>query len=66
MAFTTMQDFKLIRGEDTVKDYQFNKMVINHRFCATYGILSFAGGEVKMSNVAAVACVAWMGSTPSN
>lgn len=44
LAFVPADQFKLLSGEDALTDYQFNKMVIHHRFCSTCGIHSFAGG----------------------
>ena len=51
LAFTPAENFKLLSGEGATTEYQFNKHVIHHLFCATCGIQSFARGErggVKM------------------
>ena len=45
LAFMPKESFKLISGEDATTEYQFNKHVIHHLFCATCGIQSFARGK---------------------
>jgi hypothetical protein len=45
LAFAPGSQFTLERGEDALTDYQFNKKVIHHLFCASCGIRSFARGE---------------------
>jgi hypothetical protein len=44
LAFVPTEQFKLLSGEDSLTDYQFNKNVIHHLFCSTCGIKSFARG----------------------
>lgn len=44
LAFIGQGDFKLLAGEDSLTDYQFNKHVIHHLFCKVCGIKSFARG----------------------
>ena len=44
LAFVPAQKFKLVAGEKATTDYQFNKHVIHHLFCATCGIESYAKG----------------------
>lgn len=44
MAFTPEENFKLLSGQDSVKEYTFNKHVIKHLFCITCGIHSFGQG----------------------
>ncbi len=38
-------DFKLLSGEGEMTNFQFNRHVINHLFCRTCGIQSFASGK---------------------
>jgi hypothetical protein len=45
LSFVPASDFELKSGDDSLKDYQFNKHVIHHVFCTTCGIKSFARGE---------------------
>ncbi len=44
LAFVPESDFKLLSGQDDLKDYQFNKKVIHHYFCTTCGVRSFGRG----------------------
>jgi hypothetical protein len=46
LAFTPAENFKLIKGEEFLSDYQFNKKVIHHYFCKNCGIGSFAAGSM--------------------
>jgi hypothetical protein len=45
MAFVPQSQFRLLAGDDALTDYQFNKKVIHHLFCATCGVASFSRGE---------------------
>ncbi len=45
LAFAPVGDFKLVSGEGAMTEYQFNKHVVHHLFCATCGIQSFAKGK---------------------
>jgi hypothetical protein len=45
LAAAAASDFRLLSGEGQMANFQFNKHVINHYFCPTCGIQSFAGGK---------------------
>jgi hypothetical protein len=44
LSFVSADQFKLLSGEDALTDYQFNRMIIHHLFCATCGVGSFGRG----------------------
>ena len=54
LAFAPAENFKLISGDGAMTEYQFNKHVIHHLFCATCGIQSFARGTQKGVEMVAV------------
>ncbi|HTQ82028.1 MAG TPA: GFA family protein [Pseudolabrys sp.] len=45
LAFAPAADFKLLAGEDATSEYLFNKKAVQHLFCSTCGIESFARGK---------------------
>jgi hypothetical protein len=45
LTFTTADKFTLLQGKDAQTLYRFNKHVIEHLFCKTCGILSYAQGR---------------------
>ena len=45
LQFVGATQFKLLQGEDSLGDYQFNKHAIHHHFCKTCGIKPFARGK---------------------
>jgi hypothetical protein len=57
LNFVPVTQFKLLAGEESLSDYQFNKHVIHHTFCKVCGIKSFArgvdpkGNEMRAINV---------------
>jgi hypothetical protein len=44
LAFAPQSAFKLLAGEDSLRDYQFAKKRSHHLFCSTCGIRSFSRG----------------------
>ena len=44
LAFTPATQFKLLSGDADLKTFEFNKHLIQHRFCSTCGVQSFAIG----------------------
>lgn len=44
-AFVPATQFKLIQGEQDLTTYEFNRHMIEHRFCSTCGIQPFATGK---------------------
>lgn len=44
LDFVPESQFKLLSGQDDLRDYQFNKKKIHHMFCTTCGILPFGAG----------------------
>lgn len=45
LAFAPATQFKLLSGEPDLTSYEFNKHLIQHKFCSTCGIQSFALGR---------------------
>ena len=55
LAFAPRSQFKLLKGEDNLTEYRFNKRSIAHLFCKTCGIQSFAYGAMPDgSEIAAI------------
>lgn len=46
LAFTPAQNFTLTRGDEALTEYRFNTRTIQHLFCETCGIESFARGAM--------------------
>ncbi|WP_409478851.1 GFA family protein [Pseudobdellovibrio sp. HCB154] len=57
LSFVPANEFKLLKGQDSLTDYQFNKKQIHHLFCSTCGVASFAigtapnGQEMRAINI---------------
>lgn len=50
LTFVPAAQFKLLKGEDSLQDYRFNKHVIAHVFCKNCGVRSFAKGKDQSGN----------------
>ena len=46
LAFAPRSKFELLKGEDNLTEYRFNKEAIAHLFCKTCGIQSFSYGAM--------------------
>lgn len=55
LAFVPPEDFRLLSGADAVKNYQFNKHVIDHLFCSTCGVQTYARGRVPKTGAEMIA-----------
>ena len=48
--FAPREKFQLLRGQDELTTYTFNKHVIQHQFCKHCGVQSFALGQDPRGN----------------
>lgn len=46
LAFAPASAFTLLRGEDALTEFLFNRHAIRHLFCRTCGVESFARGQM--------------------
>lgn len=44
LAMVVASQFKLIKGQEFLTDYQFSKKHVHHLFCKVCGVTSFANG----------------------
>jgi hypothetical protein len=54
LTFVPAGQFKLLSGEESLSNYQFNRHAIDHLFCKVCGIKSFARGKGKDGPTVAV------------
>ena len=54
LQFVTPAQFKLVKGDDHLTSYRFNKQVIDHPFCKTCGIKPFARGTTPRGEMVAI------------
>ena len=47
LAFVPAKSFTLVRGEEDLMSYKFNKKIIDHLFCKHCGVQSFSRGKDK-------------------
>jgi hypothetical protein len=57
LAPVAASDFRLLSGEESLADYQFNKHVIRHRFCRTCGVRPFSHAVDGTSYAVRVNCL---------
>jgi hypothetical protein len=50
MAFIPADSFRLLAGEGDLRDYQFGKKVLHHRFCEHCGVRPFTHGVDPKGN----------------
>jgi len=50
LASVPAADFRLLSGEADLRDYQFNKKRIHHRFCTRCGVRPFSQGTDAKDN----------------
>lgn len=46
LSFVPAAEFRLLSGEESLRDYQFHQHKIHHLFCSTCGIKPFARGQL--------------------
>lgn len=54
LAFTPREKFDLKSGQDNLSEYLFNKKMIQHLFCKSCGVESFAYGEMNGVKMTAI------------
>jgi hypothetical protein len=47
LAFVPARSFRLISGDDVLRDYKFGTESTHHYFCSTCGVRSFSRGKKK-------------------
>lgn len=50
LAFAPASQFRLVQGEADLATYEFNRHTIQHKFCTTCGVQSFALGSNPRTN----------------
>ena len=54
LSFAPAENFKLQQGEGEMTSYKFNHKVIDHLFCSTCGVTSFARGSKDGKPIVAI------------
>lgn len=54
LTFVPAEQFTLLQGDDALTEYRFNRHTIQHVFCSTCGVESFARGKRGESDVVAI------------
>lgn len=50
LSFVTNEKMKVLKGEDSLTEYRFNKHKIQHLFCKVCGVECFGKGKDKEGN----------------
>lgn len=54
LAFAPVEKFNLKNGSENLSEYLFNKKQVQHLFCKTCGVESFAYGEANGNKMAVI------------
>jgi len=57
LHFVPKENFRLLKGEENLTSYKFNKEVVDHVFCKTCGIQSFSRNDAFPKMAINVRCL---------